>query len=482
MENITLFISYSWKNAEIVDKITNQLSHVDINIIRDKTCLEFKDDLERFMKNIKYSDFSLILFSQEYLKSQNCMYEAIELLKLDNYKDKILPIILENTNIFDVDSCIDYAKFWKDRYNAAKSKLNTLDPEQWNTEDLRIITAIKNNILNFLCDIKKMNCAVLTQDNIQNVIDQITRVITVNHSTIPQSNNIKSINNKSNKTKMTIIGIGEEAMLPLDYLEIEDPLGISLISIFEDIVMDQNRKRTCYNEKSYGIIEREQMLQKIKCAEIVILVIDSTVSSSTITEIKNIIHNSSAMSFSIIVNPLQISTLNALSVKSNYFNYNEIGDYYCIIDSNKFYASKDLQLMRDVNKKIAKNIASMAMALYNLVYKNNGIMNVMLDDIKTTLKENKKFGFICDIYCYDDIPKRLTADIKQLKHLLYSFNYKFEYILLNITSGDKFSLTSMGEISSIFRDAASETANIIVGTSMNYSLNNNTVEIFAIVS
>jgi len=62
----------------------------------------YKQSLKGFMKQAKYTNYVLVIISENYLKSVNCMYEALEAMKDDNYKDRILPIVLDKTNIFNV--------------------------------------------------------------------------------------------------------------------------------------------------------------------------------------------------------------------------------------------------------------------------------------------------------------------------------------------------------------------------------------------
>ena len=482
MKKITLFISYSWKDSKIVEAIEEKLLSMNIEIIRDRISLKFRDNLEQFMKNIKYADFSLILFSNNYLTSQNCMYEAIELLKLDNYKEKIIPIILENTDIFNVDSCIEYASFWKEKYKKLSSKLSTLDPEQRNEDDLKVVTAIKNSVFDFLSDIRKINCLLLSKDNINTVVNDIQRSIRPSQESSKDYNSNTEGNGFSyNKLGVLVIGIGNESIMPLDYLENSEYQEISLISLITDMPVNRNFTRECYYEDSYGIIERNNLTKKIKEAEIIILIIDPSSTPSTINEIQKMAYsNSKAMTLNIIIEPYSVSKLTQ-RMNRNFIKSSKKRNY-CVINTNDYYIYDDINFVREINKKISVNITNMIIALHNLVYKNNGIMNVTLSDIRETLKPTGKFIFICETYDISNIEDRLSADVMHARQLFHHIGYKFNNMLLNISGADDFSLVSMGAVSGIFREAASEEANIIVGTSINYSLNHGMIEVFAIMS
>ena len=65
------------------------------------------------MKQIRDTDFVLIIISDGFLKSSNCMYEVLELLKEKDYEKKILPIL---THIFKPEERINYTQYWGDKH------------------------------------------------------------------------------------------------------------------------------------------------------------------------------------------------------------------------------------------------------------------------------------------------------------------------------------------------------------------------------
>ena len=72
--NKTIFISYSWKDKELVDKIEKNLEPItqmnSISLIRDTRDLEYNESVEDFMKRVKDEDYVLMLITDNYLKSR----------------------------------------------------------------------------------------------------------------------------------------------------------------------------------------------------------------------------------------------------------------------------------------------------------------------------------------------------------------------------------------------------------------------------
>lgn len=69
----------------MADKIANDLEVIGIRVIKDNKELEYTDNIPDFMKRIRSNDFALLLITDNYLKSKNCLYEDsflyLELIK-----------------------------------------------------------------------------------------------------------------------------------------------------------------------------------------------------------------------------------------------------------------------------------------------------------------------------------------------------------------------------------------------------------------
>lgn len=174
-----IFISYAWKDEDTVDTIDNAFKSVGITLIRDKRDLNYCQNIKDFMKTIRNADYALMIISNSYLKSKNCMYEVLEFVKDENYKDKILPVLLEDCNdIFDIKGQSEYIKFWQEEYNKNKEHLSEIDllnsPSLIN--ELKIIDNISKNIGEFLSTISNMKLISLQNLQEQNYKPILNRI------------------------------------------------------------------------------------------------------------------------------------------------------------------------------------------------------------------------------------------------------------------------------------------------------------------
>jgi len=118
-----IFISYSWADNIIVDKVDKDLQLMGILSTRDIRDLKHKDNLDEFEKKVKYHDFTVQFISKSFLESEECMNEVLEIMKLDEYDKKVIPIIIDNINISKPEKWIQYYDFWKKKYEELKNEL-----------------------------------------------------------------------------------------------------------------------------------------------------------------------------------------------------------------------------------------------------------------------------------------------------------------------------------------------------------------------
>lgn len=180
-----IFLSYCWKNDSVADLICSLFEKEDIKIIRDRHDLNYKQSIKEFMEQVRYADYVIMLISKEYLQSINCMYEVLEFIKDKDYKMRVLPLIHENTNIFNIIGRIDYIKYWEEEYEKIKQAANMISRESSAeiSNEIKKISNIKNTISEFISNIIDMN-NIIYKDEIPNEeFIKIMKVLNGNNST-----------------------------------------------------------------------------------------------------------------------------------------------------------------------------------------------------------------------------------------------------------------------------------------------------------
>jgi len=126
-----IYVSYAWggESEKVTEDIINILTKNYNNVIRDKEALGYKGNIKDFMQQIGRGKYVVVIISDKYLKSENCMNEMLEIKNDGNTYERIFPIVLNDAKIYDEIDRIDYLNYWDDKLNELKEKVKTLrDP------------------------------------------------------------------------------------------------------------------------------------------------------------------------------------------------------------------------------------------------------------------------------------------------------------------------------------------------------------------
>jgi hypothetical protein len=78
------------------------------------------------MQTIRDNDFAVLLISDAYLKSTNCMYEVLEIMKEKKYHTRIFPAVVDSI-IYSTDKQVEYVRYWENRVKILKGNLSSLE-------------------------------------------------------------------------------------------------------------------------------------------------------------------------------------------------------------------------------------------------------------------------------------------------------------------------------------------------------------------
>ena len=95
-DNHQVYISYAWggESERIVNELDADLQSKGILVVRDKRDLGFKGMIRDFMQQIGRGHAVIVVISDKYLKSPNCMYELVEIARNKDFYDRVFPIVL----------------------------------------------------------------------------------------------------------------------------------------------------------------------------------------------------------------------------------------------------------------------------------------------------------------------------------------------------------------------------------------------------
>ncbi|MBC8172736.1 MAG: TIR domain-containing protein, partial [Chitinophagales bacterium] len=180
-----IYISYAWKDRDqedadsreaIVNELEKELLAKGYAVMRDKSVMTYKKNVDEFMRNMGKSRYVIAVISNKYLQSEYCMYEAMRLLRNEDFADRIFPVILSDANIFIKKDRIKYTHHWQTTKNDYEKEVKAITDETAKEKpvaDLRFYNEVYTNMAEFIESIAEM-CQIATPDEtIQNRFNEI---------------------------------------------------------------------------------------------------------------------------------------------------------------------------------------------------------------------------------------------------------------------------------------------------------------------
>lgn len=141
---VTIFLSYCQKDADVADCLEENMEPYirdKAKITRDIRDVEYHESFKHFMQSIEKHEYVITLISDNYLKSRNCMYEMLEVVKDSNFSEKLLFVVLGNddvkyyknepvesigADVYSVSGQAKYSKYWSNVDKKLDTEINEI--------------------------------------------------------------------------------------------------------------------------------------------------------------------------------------------------------------------------------------------------------------------------------------------------------------------------------------------------------------------
>ena len=164
---LEMFVSYCQKDKIYAEQIDLYFKNKEVTVHRDIIDISPWGSIKEYMNTINDMDYAVLVITDNYLKSFNCMYEVLEVIKDHNYKNKIFPVVVE-TNIYKPSGRIEYVQYWQEEYKNLHEKLSNIEVVNLGTlsNDLKRAQNIAASMSEFLGLVSDMNNPDISDINI----------------------------------------------------------------------------------------------------------------------------------------------------------------------------------------------------------------------------------------------------------------------------------------------------------------------------
>ena len=181
-EDEGIYISYNWEghSAHIVDYLGFVLENRGVPFKLDKKDCPYTANIKEFMNAIRTGKTVIVVLSRPYLRSKNCMYELSGIMENVDYKDRMLPVVVDDT-IRDDDFYVELVKHWKekkDKQTEIVEKLRAIDPDMAEPEEVKLkeleqVYVLLKVIKEYIDWANADNLDALSSSRFKKIIDEI---------------------------------------------------------------------------------------------------------------------------------------------------------------------------------------------------------------------------------------------------------------------------------------------------------------------
>ena len=198
-----IFLSYCQRDRDIADLIEKKLGPLikkDFYISRDIRDVKYRESFKKFMDTVRDHEYIMMIISDRYLKSVNCMYEVTEAFKDKDFEKKILFFVLSEddkkyyqsdasgeiaANIYEPVKQARYTLYWQEKEREISEKIKQINEPVYSrklTEELTHIREIEMDLPDFfsyISDARGLPLETHLQTNFRELRDIIYRETSV---------------------------------------------------------------------------------------------------------------------------------------------------------------------------------------------------------------------------------------------------------------------------------------------------------------
>ncbi|WP_295437567.1 TIR domain-containing protein [uncultured Thiodictyon sp.] len=125
MPQHSVYVSYAWKppSQEIVDRLQAACAARGIALQRDANAIKYGESIRDYMRRLGRGGAVVVVLSADYLRSENCMFELLEIEKNKDFHQRVYPILVRGTPFFKQLDRLKYTRYWEQEAAALENEI-----------------------------------------------------------------------------------------------------------------------------------------------------------------------------------------------------------------------------------------------------------------------------------------------------------------------------------------------------------------------
>jgi len=148
-----------------VERLQEVLGAQGMHLLRDREELRYKDSIRDFMRRLGESKCVVVIISERYLKSENCMFELLQIAQSGALRERVFPIVLEDANIYRAIGRVRYIQHWEAQVAELDAALKTVRGDNLSElqADLTLYSEIRRLFDRIADTLRDMNALTLDE-------------------------------------------------------------------------------------------------------------------------------------------------------------------------------------------------------------------------------------------------------------------------------------------------------------------------------
>ena len=122
----SVYVSYrhEGESEAVVERLKHACESRGITLTVDDRALRYRDSIHDFMRRLGAGGCIVVVLSEGYLESKNCMFELLEIEKNRDIRERVFPIVLRGTKIHDAEDRLTFIDYWDEKIAALQARLD----------------------------------------------------------------------------------------------------------------------------------------------------------------------------------------------------------------------------------------------------------------------------------------------------------------------------------------------------------------------
>ncbi|MET0423017.1 MAG: toll/interleukin-1 receptor domain-containing protein, partial [Actinoplanes sp.] len=145
-----VYLSYSWTEGSntVADELDAAFQARGVTVVRDRRDAGYRASIGEFMERIGRGRCVVLVISDAYLRSPNCLFELLRIARHGEFADRVFPVVLPDAAIHRPQDRIGYVRHWEQQISELDEAVRSVSSANLHgfRDDIDLYTEIRAQV------------------------------------------------------------------------------------------------------------------------------------------------------------------------------------------------------------------------------------------------------------------------------------------------------------------------------------------------